>query len=366
MVLDVVKIGEEIGRGSRGGPYVYVVEGNELIHISEYAIRRWLGKYEDYVIYEVPRSKVLGKILYCFHFSRSGTAILYKCKIEDFEDGYPKRYEYCELLERRVNEIRNLRFRVRDSTLMSFLTQYEQIFIPMIHEVQEYERTQNFKILLMGGLARLIDAFRRPEIYYFTFMSLPNDRSRINSLKVTQKWIYQIWVLKLLCDALQVSKFKGHEYEGKPEWWIEQGSELSTTIGETPYGDVTFWLEFQPSKYAHMLGMFAGKRIPTRPDIVAVKGYFERTVDFINSKKPIDLIIECKEVPFDTWGNEIESQIIPYQENFKPNIFIVVSLEHVPDIVKRDLEYRGIKIVDELKPNSKNIKAFYNLIGKTP
>jgi hypothetical protein len=364
METKTTMVKEEIGRGTRGGPYIYVVEGKNLIHISNYAIKRLSGEYEDEVIYEVPTNKIAGKVLYCFDFSRSGGAFLGKCKIEDFEDGRPKKYEYYELLEKSISEIRNLRFYVENPILLSLLAQFEQLFIPMIQEIKEYERLQNFKISFMGHEERLENAFENPEVYYFAFMSLPNDRSRINSLKVTRKWIYQLWILKLLCNALQVFKFKGHEYEGKPYWWIEQGSDFSTCIGETPIGNITFWIEFQPDREAHMRGMFVGRHFPIRPDIIAVRGCFERTKDFIESKKSVDLIIECKEDPFDKWKNEIESQILPYQQIFKPSNFIVVSLEHIPDVIKRDLGYRKIRVVDDLRPNGESIRTFYDLARK--
>ena len=236
--METVKIEEEKGRGTSGGPYFYVVEGNTLVHISEYAIRTYESK--DEVVYEVPKSKVAEKVVYCFDFSRKRGALLGKCRIEDFEDGRPKKFEYYEILEKGIDEIRNLRFQVGSYKLMYLLTQFEDKFIPMIYEIKEYEKTLNFKISFRGHQERLKDAFKSPDIYYFTFMSLPKDDRRIKSLKVTRRWIYQIWVLKLLCNALRVSKFKGYEYEGKPYWRIEQVSEFSTAIGETPYGYITF------------------------------------------------------------------------------------------------------------------------------
>ena len=63
-------IKEEIGRGTRGGPYIYVVDGKELVHISDYATKRMPSKYV--VVYEIPMEKIVGKVLYCFDFSRSG------------------------------------------------------------------------------------------------------------------------------------------------------------------------------------------------------------------------------------------------------------------------------------------------------
>jgi hypothetical protein len=362
MEQQTVKVKEEVGRGTSGGPYVYVVEGNELVHVSDYAVKKLQGKYSDEVIYEIPTYKVAGKILYCFGFSRSGGEFMGRCKIEDFEDGRPRRYEFYGLLAERIHEIRNLEFRVQDPVLAALLVQFKQLLIPMIHEITEYERIRGFSISFMGHQARLENAVRNYEVYYFTFMSLPEDKSRTISFKVTRRWVHQLWVLKLLCEALQISKFKGHDYEGKPYWWIEQGSELATCIGETCFGEMTFWLEYQPSKGAHMAGMFVGNRVPIRPDIVAVKGHFERTRDFVDSKNPIDLIIECKEDPFDNWKSEIESQILPYQETFKPNNFIIVSLEPIPDAAKRILQSRGMKVIDNLKPNSETIRMLHNTI----
>jgi len=358
------KVKEERKRGTRGGPYIYVVEGNELVHISEYSIKTLPGKFEDEVVYEVPMENVSGKVLYCFDFSRSGGEFLRKCRIEDFEDSIPKKYEYYELLEKQIHEIRNLTFRIKDPTLTSLILEFNQLFIPMINEIKEHERKQNFECSFMGHQARLANAIENPELYYFTFMSLPQDESRIKSLMVTRKWIYQLWVLKLVCESLQVSKFLYHRYQEKPYWWIEQGSEASTCVGETPFGDMTFWLEFQPSKGAHMMGMFVSRRVPIRPDVIIVKGRFERTKNFIDSGNVIDVLIECKEDLFIKWKNEINLQILPYLRNFKPNLFVLASLQPVPGSAKEYLKNQGIKIVDNLRPNSASVGLLHDLISK--
>jgi len=359
MSSPVTRIREEVGRGTRGGPYVYVVEGSELVYISEYSIRKLPGKFEDEVVYEVPREKLIGKPLYCFDFSRSGGRFIMKCKIEDFEDGLPRKYE----LLTGVHEIRNLKFRIKDPALASLLSEFNELFIPMINEVKDYESMLNFKCWFMGHQARLEEAFRDPELHYFTFMSLPKDESRIRSLRVTRRWIYQIWILKLVCEALKVSKFIYHSYDGGVYWWIEQGSEFSTCIGETPhYGNVSFWIEFQSSKVAHMLGMFVGRHVPIRPDIVVVRGCYKTTKDFVDSKKAIDVIVECKENPFIEWRNEIDSQILPYLHSFKPRLFILASLQPVPSDVKEYLERQGIKVVDNLRPRSSSIGLLHEVL----
>jgi hypothetical protein len=358
----IVKVEEERGRGTRGGPYVYVVEGNELVHISEYALKVSQDKYRNEIVYELPVEKAKGRTIYCFDFSRSGGEFLYKCRIEDFQDGHPKTYEYFEPLDKKIHEIRNLKYRVRDPTLIALISEFDQLFISMADEIREYGREKGFGYSFMGHLARLENAFKNPEVYYFTFMSLPDDESRIRSLRNTRKWIYQLWVLKLLFECLKVSTFSYHMYEGKPYLWIEQGSDLSTCIGDTPFGELTFWLEFQPSRGAHMMSMFVGKRVAVRPDIVITKGHFERTKNFVDSGNLIDVLIECKEDPFDRWKGEIESQIFQYVRNFKPKLLIVASLKTVPESIKSYLQSQGIKIVDDLRPNSKSISVICDLI----
>ena len=358
----IVRVVEKRGKGTRGGPYVYVVEGNELVHISAYAIRTLQSKYRNEIVYEIPVEKVKEKIIYYFDFWSSGEAFLCKCRIGDFQDGR-KTYEYYESLHKKFHEIRGLRFRIKDPSLAELISEFNQFFIQMINEIRKYGKEMGFEFYFMRHSARLRDAFEDPELYYFTFMSLPSDRSRIRSLKNTRKWIYELWVLKLVCECLQVSKFSYHLYGGKPFWWIEQGSDFSTCIGETPFGELTFWLEFQPGRGEHMMGMFVGKRVAVRPDIVIVRGRFERTKDFIDTRKPIDVLIECKEDPYDRWKGKIESQILQYKKNFRPKLLIVASLKSIPANVKRHLQSSGIEVVDDLSPGGKSVDALCNLLS---
>lgn len=389
--LRVVKVRER-WRGTHGGLYVYVVERNILTHISEYSSKS-TRSYHDEVIYEVPLQRVLGKNIYCFDFSKKGGAFIAKCKIEDFdEEGRLRSYEYFDILEERIDEIQHLEFKIKSSTLVNLISDFNKYFIPMIQELKEYGREKGFEYWFMGHQERLKEVFTNYKLYYFTSMSLPSDEKRIMSLRVTRRWVYELWVLKLICQCLQVSRFTHHIYEGKPFWWIEQGSEFSTCIGETLYGEATFWLEFQPSKYAHMWGAYEGyreglarvapsgkvpraermhmmkafsdKRVAVRPDIVATLGHYERTEDFINSGKTIDLLVECKEDPFEKWADDVKSQIIPYLEYFKPKQFILASLKPVPPSIKSYLEDKGIKVVDNLKPGSENINILCDLVHK--
>ncbi|MFQ6119495.1 MAG: hypothetical protein ACE5KE_06380 [Methanosarcinales archaeon] len=349
---------KEIMKGTRGGNYYYVIEDSELVHISEYAIGKSCGKRENEIIYEVSKDRLLGKIIYKFSFSRSGNFFLKKCRIEDFKNGHP---EKCEQVDIDILGNLNLTFRTKNKNLNLLQKQFLELFIPMIDDLKAYEKSLSFNINFMGKARRVSSAYKDPKLYYFEFMSIPNDKGRINSLKVVRRWLYQLWILKLICESLKVSKFKEPYYEGKSYWWIEQGSDHAACIGETLFGDVSFWFEFQPTKGAHLMGLMTEKRVPIRPDIVIVKGHFEKT-DKLIEEKPINLIIECKVDPFERWKNEVEPQVLQYKKIFKPNKLIVVSLESVPDNIKGDLEREEIKTIDKLTPDSTSINMLNEFI----
>ena len=74
------------------------------------------------------------------------------------------------------------------------------------------------------------------------------------------------------------------------------------------------------------------------------------------------MLVECKEDPFEEWERDIEHQIIPYYNYFRPRHFILVSLEHVPEGTKRDLEKLGIRVIDNVRPNSGTIGELKNLV----
>lgn len=271
------------------------------------------------------------------------------------------------MLERKVDEIQHLKFEIKNPYLKSLISKFNDTFVPMIKELKEYGKEKGFEYRFMGHQARLEDAFRDHRLCYYTSMSLPTDKQRIMSLRNVMRGIYELWVLKHICQCLQVSRFTYHTYmvDKKPYWQIEHGSEYSTFIGETPFGEISAWWEFQENKYIHMIGMMLGRHVAVKPDIVVVSGHYERTSDFVKSGRSMDLLVECKEESFETWEKDIRSQIIPYKKKFKPRYFIVASLEPVLAPIKSRLLFKyQIRVIDNLKPNSRSISTLCNIVRK--
>ncbi len=348
----LIEIVERKGKGTQGCSYIYIAEGYKrggtLVHIMKYAsVMRELSLVRR--SYLVPINLLRDKTLIRFSFSRSRLTYIEIGKIKDLElselswEHLPPR----EFVER----FRGYRYLIQDKELREMIDEFEERIVPMVEDLREYEARLGFRISFMDKERRTEEAYNDPEFYYFTSMSIPDDRSRKKSLRVTRRWIYQLWVLKEVCEALEVRKFKAVD-EDRPRWWIKQGSEIPTFIAETPLGDMTFWLEFQPSKMAHMVGIATKRRLPIRPDIVGVLGSYQYTRDLLNARKGIDLIVECKEDPFIRWKKDVESQILPYLNIFKPKNFLLVSLKPVPSHAAESIEGYGIKVVDNLNLES--------------
>ncbi|RLE90126.1 MAG: hypothetical protein DRN04_15540 [Thermoprotei archaeon] len=65
----------------------------------------------------------------------------------------------------------------------------------------------------------------------------------------------------------------------------------------------------------------------------------------------IDILIECKERPFDEWKDDVEEQIIPYFKTYKPKRMVIISAYRVPENVVRNLEREGIDVIAPFSPD---------------
>jgi len=66
--------------------------------------------------------------------------------------------------------------------------------------------------------------------------------------------------------------------------------------------------------------------------------------------KRIDLLIECKEQPFQNWQHDIKNQILPYYSVYRPKRMAIISAYPVPDNVKSCLKSRGIDVIAPFGP----------------
>jgi hypothetical protein len=350
----IIKIREE-WRRTRGGHYYYVQEGNTLRHISYYAIKK-TKVYESgrgpTIEYEVPVDSLEGKLIYSFKFTNSGYFSPRVGKVDAFLEGkYPEypwipNYDLMKTIE--PGELSGLEVEVENRSLKQAIQELRTIYLTMINEVKDYENKLNFNVVFGDHAERTSDIYYDLERGLIACLSLPSDEERLLCLEVPMKWIHQLWVMKLICEALNVKEIKKGRWEKQPFWHIEQGRSSPSFIALSDHGVYSFWFEFQPSKEAHMVGLFVKERVPIRPDILVCKGEFEDAKEL----NKIDLIIECKNKDFRHWQTEIETQVIPYFEVYKPANLILASMKPIPTFYEQRLEDIGIKIVSGLAPNN--------------
>jgi len=351
-----VRIWEKWKKGTRGGYYVYVAEGRILRHISRYAVKK--DKADNNLFYEVPINKILGREMFVFSFSNSGVGHISEHRIEDWISSkfYPKERKWSGLLEKEgVERLKDYEFEIANAELKQLVKEFESSYVQMIDEIKNYQKKLGFEIFFAEHAERTQEAFINPKACYLACMSLPDDRKRKMSLGRVCEWIYQLWVLKLFCEAVETREIVKREWASKPYWWIEQGKPHPTCILSTPFGYLTCWFEFQVHEMIHLKGAFTRKREHVRPDIVVAKGFHES----VKSLDRIDLIIECKAREFRYWKNDIYSQIPAYLEEFNPDSLILASFSPIPNNAKRFLDSRGIVVVDDLRlSNRERIKLF--------
>ncbi|WP_016730009.1 hypothetical protein [Saccharolobus islandicus] len=347
MLKKIARINE---RGTHNAvEYYYVLDQEVLKPLSEYVIKKEYDELYEYFIVDDNRLK--GKPIIEFLFANNGYLLAREYTIDDFnEKGNPDFNKgidvnplyFCEKFMLRPNSKREYE-------------EFKNKYIPMIREIKEYISKMGVEILFAGHQLRVEEAFR----YECPIGCLAEYGGVTRCLRNVKRWIYQLWVMKLVFEAIDVKQFLSKSFDGKPYIWLEQGNPMPATEVFTPYGTATFWFEFQFSKGAHGIGLLEGRKISVRPDIVFMKGevkeYYNPQI-LLNSISGKNIIIECKEEEYSEWGNKIISQINDYRAIYNPKYLIVTSLKSSPKIKNADETFSNLQL------GSKEVERFKDYI----
>jgi len=326
--------------GTRNSKYYYVVEDKILKHISNYSVyttptKELVGRKIKIKRYIVP-THVFDKTIFEFSFSKSVLSI------KNIRTNEPIKKEEISI---------NYNFEIKSEILKNMINDFKKDFIKMVEEVNNYSTQLNFKISFSGKAERTQEVFKDPQLLFISSMVLPSDKSRIRSLKMVMKWIYQIWVLKLVCEGLGCKNFEG-------DWTTEQGKPYPVIILNTHKNSFSIWLEPQYKEAGHMERFVTGReeREPVRPNLIICKGKYEDLKEVLG----IDLLVECEP---SKWKKERIKQLVSYKEKFKPKFFMLVSFYEVPHFLKSELTSRGVVVKDKLNIDaSDEINTFKNEI----
>jgi len=353
--MTTVKI-QEVWNGTRDSCYVYVLEGKILRHVGNYAIKT--EKLEKYRFYEVPIENVRDKPVFVFKFSKKGICGVSKREIEDWINSSYPTGDLSHSLEDVIKELENYIFEIRDVELKRFVEALETMYKRMIDEIKDYFKRLNAELVLSGHAERVYDAIRDVRYCYFSCLAIPDDVRRKRSLRKVCEWIYQLWVLKLVCESLGATEIVKMSWQDKPRVWIEQGKPYPCCIVNTHYGYFACYFKPQAHELIRLSKMFTGNREFVRPDIAVVR-INENEVKEIFYEWIInrfDFIVECKVRKINTRDLK---QITTYIDDFQPNALILASLERTLNSTRITLNSRDAIIVDGLNPNDpEKVKLF--------
>ncbi len=366
-------------KGTHGGQYYYVVEGTLLRHISAYSASSYIEKVSEDSMraalsrsvrealgrpqkgpkstthcYEAPIEILRGKPIIEFSFSRSGYSFVEVHAIEDFVgseyEGYP-RFKSGILygsMKDAIQMLMGYSFEISDPSLLSFVEEYKSAYARMVREIRAYAESTGFSISFWGHAERVWEALKDPLVALYSCLSLPGDRSRLLCLREAARWIHQLWILVLIGEGLGAISVR--DPYGNPSIRIQQGGDVPACVFQTPAGPFSAWFEFQLDRMAHLRGMFTGMREYVRPDVVIARGHHVG----IERLKTIDLLVECKEDDFGSWGTEVDTQMIEYVRRFSPRSFVLASLKPVPEEARDYFERLGATVVDGLAPGARD------------
>ena len=355
--MTTVKI-QEVWNGTRDSYYVYLLEGKVLRHVSNYAIKK--EEMREFRLYEVPIEKIKDN-LFMFKFSKKGSCRVYRYEIEDWiNSSYPTR---SHSLEDVVKELKNYSFEIRDVELKQLVEVFGTIYKRMIDDIKDYFKRLNAELIISGHAERVYDAIRDARYCYFSCLAIPDDVRRKKSLRRVCEWIYQLWVLKLVCESLEATEILRMSWQDKPRVWIEQGKPYPCCIINTPYGYFACYFKPQVYELVHLGKIFTDKREIVRPDIAVVKINENKVKEIFYEQviSKFDIIIKCKVRKINTRDLK---QITTYIGDFRPNALILVSPEGSSNGTKETLNLRHVHIVDRLNPNdSEKIELFKSYIG---
>lgn len=353
----MIRIIDEPRARTRRRTFHYVLEEGFLRHVSKYAVSHMVigDEKAQKVEYYIPESAVLGKYIYRFTFTNSGSFLTpYKALVRGTLD----EFNWIPISE---EELRELCFEIESRDVKNLLIERDAYYVPMLREIEEFRDRFHLEIV---ASQRVMDFMRDVKWGELSCLCHYPESQRKGCLEEVFKLIHQWWILKLIHEALGVREIENNV------WFSEQGQRRPVSIFVNDKGAYyTCWFEPQyvgeaPEDYkGPYTPIFGEKTVWKRPDLIVVKGKYKSLDDVEN----IDVLVECKNLEFRAWwksGKVMREEIRPYYKIFKPRILIIASMKPVPAFFKRVLENRGFCVIDGLYPRGYGVASFLEIIRR--
>jgi len=383
---------------TRSTSYYFVIDGNKLFHISNYATSIQDKRYV--VLYEVDLSRLSGKNIIEIVVSNSGIYCdVYEYPAQDWS------LPYKRITMRPLSYLNDFEFEYLTWDEKKFLQgDWKQYYIPMIEQIRNFfDSVRNKRLNLLKGSTQEVQIFL-PQLaqcqiekdlnYPLSYLIPYSPKAREKSLEVLTREIHQIWIASRIIeelDKLGALRSLIPSYFGNSQGIeFKQGLSLPIATFNCGIDTCSLWYEFDltvhtmfdgllsylgklPSgiekiyeraskRYGDVRSFWHMERIPLRPDFVILSNISSWKDILYTSDIRFRALIECKNFDAKYWRKDIDNQIIPYKQIFQSDIEVVASLKKVPDGVKAKLDKHGIKVIDEVYPGGKGEKELLQII----
>jgi hypothetical protein len=351
-----------------------VVGGGRVDHISRYAGvrrlpgsrgRRWLGAAE----YIVDLGSLRG--LSVVEVVSTNRGLICKVNVCDprelSKDPLERECEWKPL-----SELNGLEFGYLSAAERRFLeADWARIYLPMLGELREF----------FSALESTFGYVEAPELlkcqvasgasFPLSYLIPYSEGARRRSLEGLTKEIHQVWVASKILGALAsegrlisltptfkqspvhaTAVFPCRGPSGRCSLWYEFDANPHTMCGGMLWSaeKAPGWLEELMARARVALGGRLPGRLPLRPDLVVLEGAESCSdLEALGSLR-VAAVIECKNQEYRFWAGDVDSQILPYLDLFKPREALLASLYPVPPGAKRRLQLRGVRVVDGVAP----------------
>lgn len=357
-----VTVSEDHRGLSRSSNYYFIIEENKLMHISRYAISQ--RRNYDYIEYYVDLSKLRDKRV--VEILSSNTRILCKAYAYPAED-LSLRFDQRRREDLPLSYLNGFELAYLELDERRFLqTDWRRYYMPMIEKLYELSE----KLRSSGEylhLPELVACQIKSRANYPLSFLIPYSRSaRRKSLEVLTRQIHQLWITaRIITELARLGLLERARLD------FRQSSPHAIALFRCGGDTCSLWYEFDMNPYTmcggrlwytnppDVLREFYGHvdevmrkrglgRTPLRPDVVIL--HRGANCDELAEGFRVRAIIECKNWEYEYWARDVDNQLIPYREIFRPDTMVLASMKKVPDAVKTSLRRQGIVVIDEVYP----------------
>jgi hypothetical protein len=145
----------------------------------------------------------------------------------------------CIQLEDCISELRKYKFNYKEA-------EEAKEELNKLDNFRKFLQKYNIKIYFLDDNS-VLDALVFPEMYYYKYMGLGDEKERLYYLSLLKIWTKRFLIAMEEFEKLKIIRFLSHldSLDGRYAWWVKDKSEETATIVETEKGRAYLWFGYK-------------------------------------------------------------------------------------------------------------------------